>query len=110
VLLGGGRDKHLPWDEMADLAWRKVRHLILFGEVAGLIETAMLSSQQAAHDSPYPTQIHHAGTLPKAVELAARLAQPGDVVLLSPGGTSFDAYRDFTARGEHFRELVCGLE
>jgi len=44
------------------------------------------------------------------VELAAKLAQPGDVVLLSPGGTSFDAYRDFVARGEHFRKLVKALE
>jgi len=110
VLLGGGRDKHLPWDEMAALTWRKVRHLILFGEAADLIEAAMRNSTEAAHDSPFPTHIHRADTLPKAVELAARLAQPGDVVLLSPGGTSFDAYRDFTARGEHFRELVRGLE
>jgi UDP-N-acetylmuramoylalanine--D-glutamate ligase len=110
LLLGGGRDKHLPWAEMAALTWRTVRHLILFGEAAGLIETAMRNSTEAAHDSPFPTRIHQAGTLQKAVELAARLAQPGDVVLLSPGGTSFDAYRDFTARGEHFRELVRGLE
>jgi UDP-N-acetylmuramoylalanine--D-glutamate ligase len=42
--------------------------------------------------------------------MAAELAQPGDVVLLSPGGTSFDAYRDFTARGDHFRDLVRSLE
>jgi UDP-N-acetylmuramoylalanine--D-glutamate ligase len=41
VLLAGGRDKHLPWDEMASQACRKVRHLILFGEAAGLIEEAM---------------------------------------------------------------------
>ena len=37
---------------------------------------------------------------------AARAAEPGAVVLLSPGGTSYDAYRDFEARGEHFRRLV----
>jgi UDP-N-acetylmuramoylalanine--D-glutamate ligase len=49
-------------------------------------------------------------TLQDAVELASHLAQPGDVVLLSPGGTSFDAYRDFVARGEHFRQLVRNLE
>jgi UDP-N-acetylmuramoylalanine--D-glutamate ligase len=44
--------------------------------------------------------------LEEAVELAARSARPGTVVLLSPGGTSYDAYRDFEARGEHFRALV----
>ncbi|MBN1135491.1 MAG: UDP-N-acetylmuramoyl-L-alanine--D-glutamate ligase [Anaerolineae bacterium] len=106
VLLAGGRDKHLPWEEMAALTQRKVRHLILFGEAAGLIEQAM----QAAGRAEGACEIHQAGTLEGAVEIAAHLAQPGDVVLLSPGGTSFDAYRDFVARGEHFRELVEALE
>ena len=106
VLLAGGRDKHLPWGEMAALTQRKVRHLILFGEAAGLIEQAM----QMAERTERVCEIHQAGTLEGAVELAARLAQPGDVVLLSPGGTSFDAYRDFVARGGHFRKLVQALE
>jgi len=105
VLLAGGRDKHLPWGEMAALARRKVRHLILFGEAAGLIEQAM----QAVSRMEQEREIHQAGTLERAVELAAQLAQRGDVVLLSPGGTSFDAYRDFVARGEHFRRLVNAL-
>ncbi len=110
VLLAGGRDKHLPWDEMATLTWRKVRHLILFGEAADLIEGAMRRSEEAAGDSSYPTQLHHARSLQRAVEMADLWAQPGDVVLLSPGGTSFDAYDDFAARGEHFRQLVQSLE
>jgi UDP-N-acetylmuramoylalanine--D-glutamate ligase len=109
VLLAGGRDKHLPWGEMAALTWHRVRQLILFGEAADLIEEAMqmASKGQQGRDT---TQIHHAGTLALAVRLAAQVAQPGDVVLLSPGGTSFDAYRDFAARGEHFRQLVNELE
>lgn len=44
--------------------------------------------------------------LDEAVELAARAAEAGSVVLLSPGGTSYDAYKDFEERGEHFRRLV----
>jgi len=110
VLLAGGRDKHLPWGEMAGLTWRKVRHLILFGEAADLIEGAMRESARQAGSSPGLTHLHHAGTLQQAVSLADRLARPGDVVLLSPGGTSFDAYPDFVARGEHFRQLVRALE
>ena len=47
--------------------------------------------------------------LEEAVELAARVAGPGTVVLLSPGGTSYDAYRDFEERGEHFRRLVTAV-
>lgn len=109
ILLAGGRDKHLPWEEMAALIWRWVRHLVLFGEAAGLIEANV---ERARPSSPEVRLegLHHAGDLESAVRLAAALAQPGDVVLLSPGGTSFDAYADFVARGEHFRQLVVGLE
>jgi UDP-N-acetylmuramoylalanine--D-glutamate ligase len=106
VLLAGGRDKHLPWEEMAALTWKRVRHLVLFGEAAGLIDQAMRASPHDAHDL---CVIYHSDTLEHAVDVAARVAQRGDVVLLSPGGTSFDAYRDFAARGDHFRKLVEAL-
>ena len=98
VLLAGGRDKHLPWAEAAELIRHKVRHLVLFGEAAGLIADAV-----GPTDHP---QVHRCGPLEEAVAVAAQVARPGDVVLLSPGGTSFDAYKDFEARGEHFRSLV----
>ena len=55
------------------------------------------------------TQVRVCADLAEAVAAAAAAAQPGDVVLLAPGGTSFDAYRDFAARGEHFRQLVQAL-
>jgi UDP-N-acetylmuramoylalanine--D-glutamate ligase len=108
VLLAGGRDKNLPWEEMAALAWHKVRHLILFGEAADKVERAMDRTRPV--DAAEKTIIHHAGTLERAVELADLLARTGDIVLLSPGGTSFDAYEDFVARGEHFRQLAQALE
>jgi len=107
VLLAGGRDKHLPWDEMARLTLEKVKHLVLFGEAAPIIEKALLATN---HESRAPSLvIHCCQTLDEAVEVAARKAEPGDVVLLSPGGTSFDAFRDFAERGERFRELVMAL-
>lgn len=109
VLLAGGRDKHLPWEELAALVWRRVRHLVLFGEAAGLIEAAMERARPAGQGVAL-AGVHHGGNLERAVEIAAGLARPGDVVLLSPGGTSFDAYADFLARGEHFRQLVRALE
>ena len=49
------------------------------------------------------------GDLERAVREAAARAQPGEVVLLSPACASFDQYRDFEERGEHFRALVHGL-
>jgi UDP-N-acetylmuramoylalanine--D-glutamate ligase len=107
VLLAGGRDKHLPWEEMAQLTLRKVRHLVLFGEAVPIIEKAIHDAQPTMPSSQLV--IHKCTTLEKAVEVAARNAHPGDVVLLAPGGTSFDAFRDFVERGERFRELVEAL-
>jgi UDP-N-acetylmuramoylalanine--D-glutamate ligase len=113
VLLAGGRDKHLPWEEMAQLTLRKVRHLVLFGEAVPIIGRAIhnATQQRRAHRTMHNAQlaIHRCGTLEEAVEVAARNAQPGDVLLLAPGGTSFDAFRDFAERGERFRELVEAL-
>ena len=62
--------------------------------------------ERLAGDTELVTRVK---TLDEAVAKAASLAQAGDVVLLSPGGTSYDAYIDFVERGEHFRQLVMGL-
>lgn len=105
VLLSGGRDKDLPWDGFAREVRQRVDHLILFGEAAGLIERAVGSV--AGNERPY--SVHCCATLEEAVQIAAQVIQPGDVVLLSPGGTSFDAFRDFEERGERFRQWVRAL-
>jgi UDP-N-acetylmuramoylalanine--D-glutamate ligase len=107
VLLAGGRDKHLPWDEMARLTLEKVTHLVLFGEAVPIIERAMQEAGGKRQEAR--GKMHKCVTLEEAVKIAAREAKPGDVVLLSPGGTSFDAFRDFVERGQRFRQLVKAL-
>jgi UDP-N-acetylmuramoylalanine--D-glutamate ligase len=114
VALLGGRDKHLPWEECAaEIHGRRtdslprVRHAILFGEAAGLIEEALARHVRESGDTPVP--ITRCADLEEAVHVAARVARSGDVVLLAPGGTSFDAYEDFAARGQHFVTLVEAL-
>jgi UDP-N-acetylmuramoylalanine--D-glutamate ligase len=103
VLLLGGRDKKLPWEEMMTLALRKVRLIVAFGEAADLV--ARVARAVGGQDD----QVVRAATLEEALALAVEAAQPGDVVLLSPGGTSYDAYVDFAQRGEHYRQLVLAL-
>ena len=103
VLLAGGRDKHLPWQEWAEIVGERARVVIAFGEAAPIIEAAL---QVAAAQRP---ALHRVNTLDDAVALAASLVKPGDIVLLSPGGTSFDAFQDFEERGQRFRDLVAGL-
>jgi UDP-N-acetylmuramoylalanine--D-glutamate ligase len=107
VLLLGGRDKHLPWDECArEICAGQVRCVVLFGEAAPLIGSAL---EKAIADHGAGPAVNRVPELSAAVEVAAEAARPGDVVLLAPGGTSFDAYVDFAARGQHFRELVEAL-
>ena len=104
VLLAGGRDKNLPWGDFARLVNRRVHHLILFGEAAGKIRDAISSL-----NSTPKVDIRHSDGLKEAVWVAAEVASPGDIVLLSPGGTSFDEFRDFEDRGEAFRRWVLEL-
>jgi len=103
VLLAGGRDKHLPWGDWAELVARKVVQVILFGEAAGLIEQALKGLGQAM------PPVRHAGSLAEAVQFASALARPGQVALFAPGGTSFDAFRDYEERGRAFKALVSAL-
>ncbi len=101
VLLLGGRDKNLPWEDLARLVRQRVDHVVLFGEAAEKIERALY-----AVEGERPYTIERYPNLYEAVQAAARVAESGDVVLLSPGGTSFDEFRDFEERGERFRQWV----
>ena len=105
VLLAGGRDKDLPWEAWADEVTRRVDHLILFGEAAPKIAAAL----RPFDGRPRPITTDLCAGLEQAVQAAARRAETGDVVLLSPGGTSFDAFADFAERGDRFRALVRDL-
>jgi UDP-N-acetylmuramoylalanine--D-glutamate ligase len=106
VLLLGGRDKDLPWEQLAGVIHQRVQHVILFGEAAGKIASAL---EQTSPAGPLPETLEKCSGLEEAVRAAARLAGPGDVVLLSPGGTSFDEFNDFEQRGEAFRTWVSAL-
>ncbi len=108
VLLLGGYDKALPWTDMMRLALSKARHIVAFG-ASGPQSAADIVVKAARELRAPDSQLTRVDTLDEAVACARDHAQPGDVVLLSPGGTSFDAYRDFAQRGDHFRALVAAL-
>jgi UDP-N-acetylmuramoylalanine--D-glutamate ligase len=105
ILMVGGRDKNLSWDEFAQLAAERVDHLILFGEAAPVIANVL----RGAPSGERPYSVDEVPGLEEAVAVAARIAEQGEIILLSPGATSYDQYHDFAERGEHFRKLVRGL-
>ena len=102
VLLLGGRDKNLPWDKLAQLIRRRVSRVVIFGEAGDLIAEAIGPKKpgQAMRS------VVRCATLQEAIKTAHNQAEAGDVVLLSPGGTSYDAFKDFEERGQAFREWV----
>ncbi|MCD4739416.1 MAG: UDP-N-acetylmuramoyl-L-alanine--D-glutamate ligase, partial [Anaerolineae bacterium] len=106
ILLAGGRDKDLPWEKFARRVVERVRVLILFGEAQPLIEEHVRRAWENNARLGVLAELICAETLERAVAEAARRARSGEVVLLSPGGTSFDAFCDFAARGERFRAQV----
>jgi UDP-N-acetylmuramoylalanine--D-glutamate ligase len=101
ILLAGGRDKDLAWEEFSKVVSERVDHLILFGEAAQKIAQAMVEKEG---QKPFSMDICEG--LYDAVQKAFEVAKEGDVVLLAPGGTSFDEFVDFEARGERFKEWV----
>lgn len=102
VLLAGGRDKDLTWDNLGRVIRERVDHLILFGEVAPLIHKAVGESDPDGR----PYSVDHCEGLSEAVRTAVERIEQGDVVLLSPGGTSFDEFTDFEERGRQFKQWV----
>ena len=102
VLLAGGRDKDLPWNTLGNLIRQRVDHLILFGEAADLLEEAVGKVEPEMR----PFSLDRCKGLEEAVKKAAKRVEPGDVVLLSPGGSSFDEFTDYEERGKRFIEWV----
>ncbi len=101
ILLLGGREKDLPLDRLRATAGHRCRAAVCFGEAATPFAEAMAGVVET---------VVRVETLDEAVAAAATIAREGDVVLLSPAGTSFDAYPRFEARGEAFAALVAALE
>lgn len=112
ILIAGGYDKHLEYDELAAEMLGRVRVLLLLGQTAEKIERAVTETAQArgvtpGHGGPVIVRGH---SLDELVPQAQQLARPGEVVLLSPASASFDLYKNFEERGEHFRRLVASLQ
>jgi UDP-N-acetylmuramoylalanine--D-glutamate ligase len=99
-LIAGGTGKAQDFTPLAPVVRERCRAVYLIGAAADEIGTALT-------DADVP--LHSAGDLSAAVALAHESAQPGDTVLLSPACASFDEYRDFEQRGDHFRSLVEAL-
>lgn len=99
VLIAGGKDKGIPYDDLGPAVREHAKALVLIGATAKTIAEV---AQKAAPQVP----VHFADSYESAVLQAKKLAEPGDVVLLSNASTSFDMFKNFEERGNLFKDLV----
>jgi UDP-N-acetylmuramoylalanine--D-glutamate ligase len=96
ILIAGGRDKNQEFEPLQELVKNKVKLLILVGEAKEKINRAIGDF----------TETYLVGTFEEAVLFAYQKSRTGDIILLSPGCSSFDMFRNFEERGEYFKKLV----
>lgn len=99
ILLMGGRDKGGDFGILTRLIGEKVKKLVLFGEARDKIRSFLEGV----------VEIESADNLKGAIEEAYKSSSSGDVILLSPGCSSFDEYANYRERGNYFKEIVRGL-
>jgi UDP-N-acetylmuramoylalanine--D-glutamate ligase len=99
VLIAGGRDKQGSYAPLTEALRERGRAVVVLGEAAMRIQAAVEGA----------LTVEHAGSMEDAVRRAFRLAQPGDAVLLSPACSSFDMFKGYADRGDHFQRAVRDL-
>ena len=105
ILIAGGKDKGIPYDEIGPVINDHAKLLILCGATAGVIRAATEGAENYAG-----LTILEAEDYRQAVAMADSAAREGDVVLLSPASTSFDRFANFMERGRVFKAIVNELE
>ena len=101
VIILGGKNKGVPFTELAGLVKERVKKAVLVGQAKEELAEAL----DAADFNDYV----RTESFEEAVTKAAELAEPGDIVLLSPAGTSWDMFSSFEERGRLFKKLVMEL-
>ena len=107
VLIAGGEDKNLDYTPLGIKIVEKVKSLILIGQTASKIYEAVKIEEEKQNKK---VDIHMCETFKQSLELAKRIAKPGQIVLFSPASTSFDMFKDMYDRGDKFRKEVNDFE
>lgn len=105
IMIAGGKDKGIPYDELGPHIAERVKVLILIGKTADKIEDALIKTGRA--DS---VEVIRCESYEEIVKTAREKAKSGDCVLLSPASTSFDMFANFEERGKLFKKLVNELK
>lgn len=105
IMIAGGKDKGIPYDEIGPALAEHVKVLILIGATSDKIQEA-LDAEINKTGNGKDIEVIRATSYENAVNTARSKAHDGDVVLLSPASTSFDMFRNFEERGNLFKKIV----
>ena len=103
MLIAGGYDKNIPYDVLGPEVCRHVKKLYLGGATGPKIRAAV---ENCPEYDPSLLQIEDCGDFDGAVYAAVRDAKEGDIVLMRPASASFDQFKNFEVRGDHFKKLI----
>lgn len=106
IIIAGGYDKKIPFDELGPIIVKKVKTLVLLGDTSDKIEAAVKNASAYEIGNP---DIIKVNSMEEAVKKAYENATKGDIVSLSPACASFDMYPNFAVRGNHYKKLVNSL-
>ena len=106
ILIAGGYDKNIPYDVIGPHIVDKVKSLLLLGKTAPKIKESVLAELAKRKLPEDYIEICDFDNLEDAVKYAKKIAKEGDNVVMSPASASFDLYKNFEERGEHFRSIV----
>ena len=101
ILIAGGYDKKIPFDEFGKVVSEHVKKLVLVGDTSAKIKDAVMNAENY---SGLPVFMFEA--FEKAVKYSKEIAEEGDVVILSPACASFDLFKNFEERGNKFKDIV----
>ena len=106
LLIAGGYDKQISYDDLAPEICRHVKKLFLNGATAGKIRASVEACTDYVPGQP---EMLDCGDFTAAVMAAVQMARPGDVVLMSPASAAFDQFKNFMVRGECFKKIIMEL-
>ena len=111
IIIAGGYDKDIPFDKLGEKIAEKAKAAILIGTTAPKIARAIQNAQTSlrakrSNLKPRDTKIDLVNSLAQAVTLANQIAEPGNVVLLSPACASYDMFENYEQRGRDFARFV----
>lgn len=106
IVILGGYDKHLDYTELGELIVKKVKTAVIMGATGPKIEKAIREAKEYSENNPKIIRVEN---MEQAVAAAKANAVPGDIVSMSPASASFDLYKNFEERGEHFKKIVNSL-